>query len=94
LENLEKQLAKIQEQIAEEKKQLKEKAAKERKRQVEIIGAYYLEKAEKGNGLDTLVRELEAAGCLKKKTDRAIFGLGAEKKQTPTVPTTPKAADG
>ena len=73
LSKLEKQMKKLQAEIADEKKRLKAIEAKERKRKIELVGAYCLEKAEKAATVQQLVNEMSQAGYLKKPADRKLF---------------------
>jgi hypothetical protein len=74
LQKLKESMAKIQAEIAEEQKRINEKAAKELQQRIKVVGRYVLD-TKKGPELETLVAEMEAAGYLKKNSDRKAFGL-------------------
>lgn len=84
LDNLKQQLENIKKQIADEEKRIKKQQAKERKRKIAIIGAYYLDQSEKDNSLSKLARTLDKDGRLNKKSDRTLFGLSDSPKSNPT----------
>lgn len=94
LETMEKQLADLQKKIDAEKQRLKAQKAKEKKRMIEIVGAYYLDKASKNGTIQQLAADLDQGGLLKKKADRNLFGLGETQAQNPqTQPPSEKSSE-
>lgn len=73
LTKLEKQMEKLQTEIANEKKRLKAIEEKERMRKIELVGSFYLNRAEKAGTVQQLVNEMTQAGSLKKESDRKLF---------------------
>lgn len=78
IDGLEAKLKQIQQELSTARKAEKAKKAKQRKRMAEIIGAYFLEKAEKEGSFKELFSTLEQKGLLSKKTDLEIFKAAFE----------------
>ncbi|MDA8137940.1 MAG: hypothetical protein M0036_04730 [Desulfobacteraceae bacterium] len=74
LQKLKESMAKIQAEIEEEQKRLKEKAAKELQQRIKVVGKYFLDTTKEPD-FKKLVVTMEAAGYLKKNSDRKAFGL-------------------
>lgn len=81
LSALEKQLAKVRADINEEKKRLKKIEVANRKRMIEIIGAYYYDQAVKNGDIGKLGIQLHQDGYLKKTADRELFLNSADENQ-------------
>lgn len=73
IETLEKKINQLKARKAAEEARLREKAKKADTRRKILIGAYFLEEAEKNGGVEALYRKMDS--FLTRKNDRELFGL-------------------
>ena len=73
IENLEKKIKRLRARKAAEETKLKRQAKKEDTRRKILIGAYYLNEAEKNDTVAELYRRMD--GFLTRDKDRELFGL-------------------
>ena len=73
IENLEKKIKRLRARKAAEETKLKRQAKKEDTRRKILIGAYYLNEAEKSDTTAELYRRMD--GFLIRDSDRELFGL-------------------
>ena len=73
IENLEKKIKRLRARKAAEEAKLKQQAKKEDTRRKILIGAYYLNEAEKSDTTAELYRRMD--GFLIRDNDRELFGL-------------------
>ena len=73
IENLEKKIKRLRARKAAEETKLKRQAKKEDTRRKILIGAYYLNEAEKNDTVAELYRRMD--GFLIRDNDRELFGL-------------------
>jgi large subunit ribosomal protein L7/L12 len=75
IEEIEKKINQLRARKAAEEAKLKKKAKKEDTRRKILIGAYFLDKAERNGGVEALYREIDS--FLTRENDRKLFGLPA-----------------
>jgi large subunit ribosomal protein L7/L12 len=75
LDDLEKKIKQLKAQKAAEEARLRAKSKKEDTRRKILVGAYFLEQAEKNGTMPDLINKLN--GFLTRKNDRALFNLEA-----------------
>lgn len=73
IEELDKKINQLRARKAAEEAKLRQKAKKEETRRKILIGAYFLDEAEKNGGVAALYQRLDS--FLTRKNDRELFGL-------------------
>ncbi len=73
LDALSKKIEQLKAQKTAEEARLKAKQRKDDTRRKILVGAYYLDKAERKNKMDELINTIDP--YLKRKKDRKLFGL-------------------
>jgi len=73
IENLEKKIKQLRARKVAEETKLKRQAKKDDTRRKILIGAYYLDKAERNDTVAELYRQMD--GFLTRDNDRELFGL-------------------
>lgn len=84
LDDLEKKIEQLMAQKASEEARLKSKFKKEDTRRKILIGAYFLENAEKNGTMPDLIKQID--GFLTRKSDRALFNLDDTPKDSSNSP--------
>lgn len=84
LDDLEKKIKQLKAQKAAEEARLRSKFKKEDTRRKILVGAYFLEQAEKKGTMPDLIKQLN--GFLTRKTDRALFNLDASQNSNSPAP--------
>lgn len=73
IENLERKISRLKARKAAEEAKLKRQAKKDDTRRKILIGAYYLDQAERSDSVVELYRKMD--GFLTRDNDRELFGL-------------------
>ena len=77
LDELDKKIKQLQAQKAAEQARVKAKKKKDDTRRKILVGAYFLEQAEKEDSMQALIEKIDP--FLKRATDRRLFGLPDKK---------------
>jgi hypothetical protein len=77
LDDLDKKIKQLQAQKAAEQARLKNQQKKDDTRRKILVGAYFLEQAEKEDGMQALIKKIDP--FLTRKADRRLFGLPDKK---------------